>query len=117
MEMLTNNPFDDIVRRLEFLQMAVTRIEYQINKPQEIKIPDPERLINLIEAAAIIKRPVGTVRRYIHHRGLPATKVGKGFLIKHSQLITWFNEFNSAERTEEVNPVSTMAFIRIRYKK
>jgi hypothetical protein len=81
--MQTSNPFDLILERLEQLQSTVNMLSDSTKKAATAK-PDMERLLDLTEAAEIIRKPVGTMRYYIHHRNLPATKIGKNYLIRYS---------------------------------
>jgi len=94
--MQTNNPFDAILLRLEQLQTTLNKISDQTNKPFLAPMADQNRLIDLPEAAVIMRKPVGTVRHYIHHRNLPATKIGKSYLIKLSELMLWVEDFSKA---------------------
>jgi excisionase family DNA binding protein len=77
---------------------------------------DPERLLDLTEAAQIVRKPVGTVRHYIHHRSLPATKIGKSYLIKLNELLSWVDEFNKKPEAKK-SVVDMMLENRKRYKK
>lgn len=90
--MQIQNPFEQILNKLDQLERTII---ISVNSPRA-KQPeplDPNRIINLPEAAKLLRKPVGTVRGYIHSRKLPATLVGKGYLIKYSDLIKWFENF------------------------
>ncbi|HVU93715.1 MAG TPA: helix-turn-helix domain-containing protein [Puia sp.] len=113
--MQTNNPFDLILSKLDQLQTAVNGLAENTQKPSSPALSSPERLLDLGEAAQIVRRPVGTVRYYIHHRGLPATKIGKGYLVKFGELLAWVEEFNKAG--EKADPLDRMRENRKRYKK
>ena len=95
--MQTINPFELILSRLDQLQSTVDSLADNSQKPATANIFNPERLLDLTEAAQIVRKPVGTVRHYIHHRNLPAMKVGKSYLIKLQALLDWVNEFNKKE--------------------
>jgi hypothetical protein len=73
--MQTANPFEVILSRLDDLQSSINSMSAREAK-QNTKT-DPERLPDLTESAQIVRKPVGTVKHYIHHRSLPATKIGK----------------------------------------
>lgn len=94
--MQTTNPFDVIMERLELLQSSVNLLSANAQKTSTPPKSDPERLLDLPEAAAIVRKPVGTVRYYIHHRNLPATKIGKSYLIKLGELLNWVNQFEKS---------------------
>jgi len=113
--MQTNNPFDLILSKLDQLQTTVNGLAENSPKPPSPALPSPERLLDLTEAAQVVRRPVGTVRYYIHHRGLPATKIGKGYLVKLGELLAWVEEFNQAGGNS--GPLDRMREHRNRYKK
>ena len=111
--MQTSNPFELIISKLDQLQSTVNTFADNTNKPKEIF--NPERLLDLPEAAQIVRKPIGTVRHYIHHRNLPAIKVGKSYLIKLQALLEWVDEFNKKQPAKDApNP---MLMNRIRYRK
>ena len=91
--MQTINPFELIMEKLEQLQATVNDLFDKTQQASSAKA-DTERLLDLAEAAQIIRKPVGTMRYYIHHRDLPATKIGKNYLIRYSLLIEWVSEFD-----------------------
>ena len=112
--MHSSNPFELIISRLDQLQSTVNTLADN-KKPASGEIFNPDRLLDLTEAAQIVRKPVGTVRHYIHHRNLPAMKVGKSYLIKLQALLEWVNEFNHKEPPKDIpNP---MLENRKRYRK
>lgn len=46
-------------------------------------------LLTLEEAAALLRSSPETVSAWIKHRGLPAAKPGRNYLIVHDDLIAW----------------------------
>lgn len=114
--MQTANPFELILSKLDQLQTTVNNLTDNNQKSTSPRMADPERLLDLSEAAEIVRRPIGTVRYYIHHRNLPATKVGKGYLIKLCELLQWFDEFRKKQPAEK-NPLAPMMENRKRYRK
>ncbi len=114
--MQTTNPFELIISRLDQLQLSVNDISERAQKEATKQTADPQRLLDLTEAAQIVRKPVGTVRHYIHHRSLPATKVGKSYLIKLDELLKWVDDFNKKPETNE--PMfNAMLENRKRYRK
>ncbi len=116
--MQTVNPFELIIERLEQLQLTVNGLAEQklSTSAPTANGADPERLLNLVEAAQVMRKPVGTVRHYIHFRSLPAIKIGKSYLIKSGELLKWVDEFNQPpEKTRE--PLNPMLANRKRYRK
>jgi excisionase family DNA binding protein len=113
--MQTNNPFDLILSKLDQLQTVVNGLAENSIKPTSPTLSSPERLLDLAEAAQIVRRPIGTVRYYIHHRDLPATKIGKGYLVKLGELLAWVEEFN--KKGKVIGPVDRMQEQRKRYRK
>jgi excisionase family DNA binding protein len=113
--MQTTNPFEIILSRLDELQLSINSISAKAAK-ESIKPADPERLLDLPEAAQIVRKPVGTVRHYIHHRSLPATKIGKSYLIKLGELLSWVDEFNKKPEIEDTT-FNRMLENRKRYRK
>ncbi|HVU97328.1 MAG TPA: helix-turn-helix domain-containing protein [Puia sp.] len=113
--MQTNNPFELILSKLDQLQTSVDGLAETSPKQSTPALPASDRLLDLAEAAQVVRRPIGTVRYYIHHRNLPATKVGKGYLVKLGELLAWVEEFAKGEGKQE--PHSRMAYQRKRYKK
>ncbi len=114
--MQTTNPFELIISRLDELQLSVNNISDRAQKEATKPPVDPERLLDLTEAAQIVRKPVRTVRHYIHHRNLPATKIGKSYLIKLHELLSWVDDFTKKDETEETT-TDRMLEIRKRYKK
>lgn len=100
--MQTTNPFELIISRLDELQSTVNTISDRAQKETAKQTADPGRLLDLTEAAQIVRKPVGTVRHYIHHRNLPATKIGKSYLIKLHELLSWVDEFNKKDQPKEI---------------
>jgi len=116
--MQTNNPFELILNKLEQIQTTVDTIS--VNPPgQNLSEPtDPDRIIDLPEAAKILCKPVGTVRGYIHSRNLPGKLVGKSYLIKYQELIKWFENYQAAYETKnKITATSLMMENRNRYRK
>ena len=113
--MQTINPFELILSRLDQLQSTVNSLADNNQKPATTDLINPERLMDLTEAAQIVRKPVGTVRYYIHHRNLPAMKVGKSYLVRLQALLDWVNEFNNKEPVKDVP--DPMLENRKRYRK
>ena len=113
--MQTNNPFELIIARLDQIQLTVDGLADTNQKKPTPEIFNPERLLDLPEASQILRKPVGTVRYYIHNRNLPAMKVGKSYLIKLQALNEWVNEFVKKEPAND--PLSPMLANRKRYRK
>lgn len=114
--MQTSNPFELILDRLEQLQTTVHNLSVQ---QQDIRTaspePDSDRLLNLPEAATLMRKPIGTVRQYIHSRNLPATKIGKSYLIKYGELLKWIESFQDRQRS--IDPMEGVLANRKRYRK
>jgi excisionase family DNA binding protein len=113
--MQTINPFELILSRLDQLQSTVNTLADNNHKPGTTDLINPERLLDLTEAAQVMRKPVGTVRYYIHHRNLPAMKVGKSYLIKLQALLDWVSEFTRNEPVKDVS--DPMLENRKRYRK
>lgn len=111
--MQTINPFELILTKIEQLQTTVNTLSENSKKTMKPPNYSPDRLLDLIEAAGILRKPVGTIRYYIHHRNLPAIKVGKSYVVKLSALLSWVEEFNDKAAVPE-NP---MLANRKRYRK
>ena len=93
--MAMENPFDVILLKLDHLQSTVNDLNAKVERKEVAKeVVDPNRLVDLPEAAKLVKKPVGTVRHYIHHRNLPAKRIGKSFIIKYNDLMAWIDTFN-----------------------
>jgi excisionase family DNA binding protein len=113
--MQTNNPFDLILSRLDQLQSTVNILTDSAQKIPSQAAANPERLLDLAEAAEIVRKPIGTVRYYIHHRNLPATKIGKGYLVKFGELLQWVENFK--QKPDAQAPTDRMLENRKRYRK
>ena len=116
--MQTNNPFELILNKLEQIQTTVDIIS--VNSPAQnlTEKADPDRIIDLPEAAKILCKPVGTVRGYIHSRSLPARLVGKSYLIIYRELIKWFENYQAVYETKsKKTATSLMMENRKRYRK
>lgn len=108
--MQTDNPFEKIFDKLEQIERTLI---ISLNKPQQpTATPDPHRIIDLPEAAKLLRKPVGTVRSYIHSRNLPATLVGKSYLIKYQELVQWFESFQRGENKDSGTATAQMMAIR-----
>lgn len=116
--MQTSNPFELILNKLEQIQTTVDTIS--LRSPGQIpsESTDPNRIIDLPEAARILCKPVGTVRGYIHSRNLPGRLVGKSYLIKYQELIKWFENYQAAyEQKSKKAATDKMIENRERYRK
>jgi len=114
--MQTSNPFELILTKIEQLQTTVNTLSENARKPALKQNDSPDRLLDLPEAADMLRKPVGTVRYYIHHRNLPAIKVGKSYVIKLSALLMWVEEFNDGKKVLE-GAIDPMLAKRKRYRK
>ena len=114
--MQTTHPFEIILSRLDELQSSLEGVLNNAQKEAAKTTTNSERLLDLTEAAQIVRKPVGTVRHYIHHRSLPATKIGKSYLIKLPELLIWVDDFQKKDKPKETVTERMMA-IRQRYKK
>lgn len=114
-DMQTSNPFELILSKLDLLQNTVNGLAENKQTSTSSNFASPDRLLDLAEAAQIVRRPIGTVRYYIHHRNLPATKVGKGYLVKLGELQAWVEEF--AKENGKPGAIEQMLENRKRYKK
>lgn len=113
--MNTSNPFDLILSRLDQLQSTVNILTDNTQKAPPLAAFNPERLLDLAEAAEIVRKPIGTVRYYIHHRNLPATKIGKSYLVKFGELLKWVENFN--QKPGHQGAADRMLENRKRYRK
>lgn len=104
--MQTSNPFDLILDKLNQLETTIHDLSVSQQEVRSIPESDPNRLLNLTEAAELVRKPVGTVRHYIHSRDLPATKIGKSYLIKYAELLRWLEGFQTARIPDD--PLSPM---------
>jgi excisionase family DNA binding protein len=111
--MQTINPFDAILSKLDQLQTTINILTENAPKAPLLPANDPQRLLDLSEAAEIVRKPIGTVRHYIHHRDLPATKVGKSYLVKLGELLQWVED----QKTAKQDPTDRMIENRKRYRK
>lgn len=114
--MQTTNPFELILSRIEQLQISVDSLAENRKHPDPAKEDSPDRLLDLPEVALLLKKPVGTVRYYIHHRNLPAVKMGKNYVIKQSELLQWVEEFYK-RKGGSPDPQAPMLANRRRYQK
>lgn len=115
--MQNTNPFDLILSRLDQLQSTMNVLSSTAQKQTfTVPAPDKNRLLDLAEAAEVVRKPIGTIRHYIHHRNLPAIKIGKSYLIKLDELLVWVNGFQDKKEPEETSMDKMMAS-RKRYAK
>ena len=112
------NPFEQILFKLE--QIERTLIISANTQKQVVPEPlDPNRMIDLPEAAKLLRKPVGTVRGYIHSRNLPATLVGKSYLIKYNELFEWLQNIQTPkpEKPPSATATTKMRETRQRFRK
>lgn len=103
--MSTPNPFDVIIEKLEKLQTSVDDvITKQLAEKDEPERIYSEDFLTLPDLAAILKKPVGTVRGYVHSKGLPAKKMGKAYLIKRLEFNKWLAQWLAQNPKEEIVP-------------
>lgn len=115
--MQNQNPFEQILNKLDQIERTLI-ISVNAPKAKPVEPSDPNRIINLPEAAKLLRKPVGTVRSYIHSRNLPATLVGKGYLIKYRDLIEWFENLEvEKDNTSTGTATEKMQANRNRYGK
>lgn len=119
--MTTNNPFEIIFDKLEKIERSQIIIANRLSEKEEEERKEQENknaFLTLPDVARILQKPVGTVRSYIHSRGLPAKRMGKGYLIYRNDLEKWLGEWMKQEKTcEENSAYSNMLEIRKRYRK
>jgi len=116
--MQTNNPFELILNKLEQIQTTVDTLSVNSVRQNPLDPTDPNRIIDLPEAAKILCKPVGTVRAYIHSRNLPGRLVGKSYLIKYQELMKWFENYQAGNETESKKTApGKMMENRKRYRK
>jgi len=114
--MQTSNPFELILTKIDQLQTTVNTLSEISQKTPPQQNDNPDRLLDLSQAADMLRKPVGTIRYYIHHRNLPAIKVGKSYVVKLPALLSWVEEFNGGKKTS-AGPVDPMLANRKRYRK
>ena len=111
------NPFEQILSKLEQIERTLI-ISVNASKPERAAPTDPNRMLDLPEAAKLLRKPVGTVRGYIHSRSLPATLVGKSYLIKYKELFEWFEGIQvKKENTPKGTAPVKMIASRNRFRK
>ena len=116
--MQTSNPFELILNKLEQIQTTVDTISVNSPGQNSSEPTDPNRIIDLPEAARILCKPVGTVRGYIHSRNLPGRLVGKSYLIKYQELMKWFENYQAGYGQKHPKAaVDKMIENRKRYRK
>ncbi|WP_346239618.1 helix-turn-helix domain-containing protein [Niabella insulamsoli] len=116
------NPFDDINDKLDQIQKSL--IAWFSRQEDQAKNQQPrtysEDFLTLPEVAVILKKPIGTIRRYVHYRGLPAKRLGKPYLVKRQDLKTWLEKWQAEENPPATPPkdgYSKMLEHRKRYAK
>ncbi len=112
---MQNNPFEEIVLRLEKLQSTIDLISVNLPKEKPIRQENPHTLLNLKDVASILKVPVNTARYYIEKKKLPAVKSGKAFKIRQSDFLEWVDQvFLKKEETDNVTNDMGIAPARMR---
>ncbi len=96
--MSVNNPFEQINERLDQIQKSLIAwfSKQESNKNQQERTYSAD-FLTLPEVAIILKKPIGTVRGYIHSRGLPARRLGKPYLVRKDDFTEWLSEWQAAE--------------------
>ena len=98
------NPFELIINKLDKLQTTVNdyvTVQQKDTKPVSGQEND---FLTLPEIAIILKKPVGTVRGYVHSKGLPAKKMGKGYLINKPEFNKWLARWQAENPQDEIIP-------------
>lgn len=96
--MSADNPFEQINERLDQIQKyLIAWFSKQENNDRQPDRTYSDDFLTLPEVAIILKKPIGTVRGYIHSRGLPAKRLGKPYLVRKDDFTQWLSEWQSAE--------------------
>lgn len=98
------NPFEVIIDKLDKLQSTVNDYALVKQKEETPSLNQENDFLNLPEIAVILKKPVGTVRGYVHSKGLPAKKMGKGYLINKLEFNKWLAQWLAENPKEEIVP-------------
>lgn len=101
--MATLNPFDIIMDKLDKLQTTIN--DYVTVQQKEEKQPNTENdFLTLPDIAIILKKPIGTIRGYVHTKGLPARKMGKGYLINKLEFNKWLARWQAEHPQKAIIP-------------
>jgi excisionase family DNA binding protein len=74
------------------------------------------RVIGLARAARILRAHVDTVADAIKHRGLPACKVGRSWLLIEDDLVAWIRtQYDQGEPNPETTPCDSTDAARAAY--
>lgn len=126
--MNSTNPFDILFNKLDKIEQSQIIIANRLMEKvaAERKAQDKQStFLTLPDVAKILQKPVGTVRSYIHSRGLPAKRMGKSYLIHREELDKWLTQWMqqeenlkaSSENESDEDGYKRMLQIRKRYQK
>lgn len=101
--MSVNNPFEQINERLDQIQKSlIAWFSKQENREKQPDRTYSADFLTLPEVAIILKKPIGTVRAYIHSRGLPAKRLGKPYLVRKDDFTEWLSEWQATETQNDL---------------
>lgn len=100
--MQVNNPFEDIVNRLDRIETQYSRIEKLLaERKQEPPPAQLKRPLTISEAAEIVRMTKGSIYGLVHKRQIPFFKRGKSVLFYYDDLIKWI-EVGRRETVSEI---------------
>lgn len=104
--MPVNNPFEDIVFRLDRIETQNSRIEKLLAaRNQEPRPTQVKRPLTITEAAEIVRMTKGSIYGLVHKRKIPFFKRGKRVLFYYDDLIKWIED----GRMETINEIEQSA--------
>ncbi|OJU22807.1 MAG: hypothetical protein BGN92_02805 [Sphingobacteriales bacterium 41-5] len=102
--MTLQNPFEVILDKIDKLQSTVNDYALANQKAEKTPRNQENGFLTLPEIAIILKKPLGTVRGYVHSKGLPAKKMGKGYLINKLEFNKWLARWQAENPQDEIIP-------------
>ncbi|MFT4156185.1 helix-turn-helix domain-containing protein [Parafilimonas sp.] len=99
--MSVSNPFEQINERLDQIQKSlIAWFSKQENREKQPDRTYSADFLTLPEVAIILKKPIGTVRGYIHSRGLPAKRLGKPYLVRKDDFTEWHSKWQGVHNRD-----------------
>lgn len=89
-EVYIPNPFQLLSEKLQIIESAIDSLHSKIDKNESVKTKEEdERLMNIVEAADVLKVSTSTMYRFCGERTIPYIKKRGKLLFLRKDLIKW----------------------------
>jgi excisionase family DNA binding protein len=98
---MSNLTFENLPHAVSQLQSKLNNIE-QILLNQEKVLPHEDQILNIQQAAVLLKLSVPTIYGLVHRCAIPVSKQSKRLYFSRDELITWIKQ-GRKKTTKEIS--------------